>query len=67
MTALERLQTAINEGLASPPSGLSIEEIMHQGFVRRTPILSARPAPDLLCSEYKETDGRQHITRVDEC
>lgn len=34
VTKLERLQAAIDEGLASPPTGGSVEEIIEQGFAR---------------------------------
>lgn len=34
VTKLERLQAAIDEGLASPVVGASIEEIIEQGFAR---------------------------------
>lgn len=34
VTRLERLQTAIDEGLASPPTNTSIEDIIEQGFAR---------------------------------
>ena len=34
VTKLERLQAAIDEGLASPPTGTSIEDIIEQGFAR---------------------------------
>jgi antitoxin ParD1/3/4 len=34
VTKLERLQTAIDEGLASPPTGKSIEGIIEAGFAR---------------------------------
>ena len=34
VTKLERLQAAIDEGLASPATGLSIEEIVERGFAR---------------------------------
>ena len=33
-TRLERLQMAIDEGLASPATGKSVEDIIEQGFVR---------------------------------
>ena len=34
VTKLERLQAAIDEGLASPPSAATIDEIIEQGFAR---------------------------------
>jgi antitoxin ParD1/3/4 len=34
VTKRERLQAAIDEGLASPPSGASIEDIIEAGFAR---------------------------------
>jgi antitoxin ParD1/3/4 len=34
VTKLERLQVAIDEGLASPATGKSIEDIIEQGFAR---------------------------------
>jgi antitoxin ParD1/3/4 len=34
VTKLERLQAAIDEGLASPPTGKSIEDIIEAGFAR---------------------------------
>ncbi len=34
VTKLERLQAAIDEGLASPSTEMSIEDIVEQGFAR---------------------------------
>jgi antitoxin ParD1/3/4 len=34
VTKLERLQAAIDEGLASTPTGVNIEDIIEQGFAR---------------------------------
>ncbi len=34
VTRRERLQAAIDDGLASPPTGASIEEIIDKGFAR---------------------------------
>ena len=36
VTKIERLQVAIEEGIASPPIRSSIEDIIEQGFARLT-------------------------------
>jgi hypothetical protein len=59
MTKLEQLQLAIDEGLASPPSSLSIEEIINQGFSRLNLMLLVVPTPDLKNNEELSDCGKQ--------